>query len=87
MFKQIQEPAVSYGKKKVLILPLLDALSPLTGGVGGGLTLWATSNKKLLFRSLFPRQDSSSLATKATTTNKLAINLPINSSPVPGTPD
>jgi len=35
-------------QKKVLILPLLDALSPITGGVGGGLTLRATSNKKLL---------------------------------------
>jgi len=34
--------AVSYLKKKVLILPLLDALSPLTGGVGGGLTLRTT---------------------------------------------
>ena len=39
---------VSYWKKKVLILPLLDALSPITGGVGGGLTLRTTSNKKLL---------------------------------------
>ena len=40
--------AVSYWKKKALILPLLDARSPITGGVGGGLTLWTTSNKKLL---------------------------------------
>jgi len=32
----------------ILILPLLDALSPITGGVGGGLTLRTTSNKKLL---------------------------------------
>jgi len=44
----IKASAVSYLKKKVLILPLLDALSPITGGVGGGLTLQTTSNKKLL---------------------------------------
>jgi len=50
-----EDAAVSYWKKKVLILPLLDALSPITGGVGGGLTLWTTSNKKLLIstRSTF----------------------------------
>ena len=35
-------------EEKVLILPLPDALSPITGGVGGGLTLRTTSNKKLL---------------------------------------
>jgi|GEM_PF-2308201 len=40
--------AVSYWKKKVLILPLLDVLSPITGGVGGGLTLRTISKKKLL---------------------------------------
>jgi len=40
--------AVSYLKKKLAILPVLDALSPITGGVGGGLTLRETSNKKLL---------------------------------------
>jgi len=44
----IVRTAVSYWQKKVLILPLLDALSPITGGVGGGLTLRTTSNKKLL---------------------------------------
>jgi len=43
-----ERTAVSYLQKKVLILPVPDALSPITGGVGGGLTLWTTSNKKLL---------------------------------------
>jgi len=37
-------------EEKVLILPLPDALSPITGGVGGRITLRATSNKKLLMR-------------------------------------